>query len=75
MLKRRVQVNSSRITYISPPDATPESELNALATAYKFIIDCHAKKEAAGPRQADDLEDAMKGSNDDRARHILPEQP
>jgi hypothetical protein len=42
-------MNSSRIIYRSRPDATPEAELNALATVYRFILDCHAKKIAAEP--------------------------
>jgi hypothetical protein len=42
-------MKSSRIIYRSGPDATPEAELNALATCYRFILDCHAKKKAAEP--------------------------
>lgn len=40
-------MSSSRITYFSRLDATPDAELSALATAYRFILDCNAKKEAA----------------------------
>jgi hypothetical protein len=42
-------MDSPRMTYTSRPDATPEAELSALANVYRFILDCHAKKEAAHP--------------------------
>jgi hypothetical protein len=32
------------ITYTPRPDATPETELNALAAVYAFVLDCHSKK-------------------------------
>ncbi len=41
-------MSSSRITYTPRPDATPEGELNALAAVYRIILDCYAKKNAAG---------------------------
>ena len=37
------------VVYEPRPDATPEAELNVLANVYRFILDCHAKKEAAHP--------------------------
>jgi len=42
-------MSSARITYTPRPDATPESELDALAAIYKFILECHASKKAADP--------------------------
>jgi hypothetical protein len=42
-------MSSSRIIYTPRPEATPEAELHALATVYRFIVDCHAKKMAAEP--------------------------
>jgi len=47
-------MNSSRIIYRSRPDATPETELNAFAACYRFILDCHAKKVAAEPGSCND---------------------
>jgi hypothetical protein len=47
-------MDSPRITYTSRPDATPEAEVNVLANVYRFIFDCHAKKEAARPGGPDD---------------------
>jgi hypothetical protein len=40
-----------RIVYHPREDATPEAELKALATVYKFVFGCHAKKEDA-PKDA-----------------------
>ena len=46
----------TKIAYSPRLDPTPESELNALASIYKFILDCHAKKEGrpttSGPDDA-----------------------
>ena len=39
--------NASRITYTPRPDATPESELSALAAVYKFLLDLHTGRDAA----------------------------
>ncbi len=54
------------ITYAAHPDATSEAEISALANIYKFILDCRAKKEAAGPRQAGNLEDEKGSMHDSR---------
>ncbi len=61
-----------RIVYRPHPDTTPESELNTFASVYRFILNCHAKKEG-GPATA--LDDAKARSSDDfRAdKAILPE--
>ncbi len=42
-------MTSSRLTYTPLPDATPESELDALVAVYKFILDCHECRKAADP--------------------------
>ena len=57
-----------RITYAPRPDATPEGELNALASVYRFILDCHAKPKAVGVTSTNG-DDAMKGplKHEDRA--------
>jgi len=40
-------VSNPRIAYAVRSDHTPHTERTALVAAYLFIIDCHAKKEAA----------------------------
>ena len=40
-------MNSARITYTPRPDATPESELDALACVYRFVLERHAARAAA----------------------------
>ena len=35
------------MTYVPRHDATPESELKALATVYKFLLDRRVSKDAA----------------------------
>ena len=52
-------MSSSRITYAPRPDATPEAELEALASVYRFILDRKAKKKGARPGAPD----ARKESN------------
>jgi hypothetical protein len=52
-----------RIAYTSRPDATPEAELNVLATVYRFVLDCKAKREVVRP---DDAEDHRKPVNKNR---------
>jgi len=42
-----------RITYATRPDATPEAELSAVANVFRFVLDCHAKKEAAPESRPD----------------------
>jgi hypothetical protein len=42
-------VSDPRITYIPLPDASPESELDALVAIYAFVLETHAKKKAAVP--------------------------
>jgi hypothetical protein len=61
-------MGSARIIY-TPREATLEGELNALAAAYRFILDCHAKKKATSPGNPDDAEDV---DNDRTATEIIP---
>jgi hypothetical protein len=42
-------VSKHRLTYIPLPDATPESELDALTAVYAFVLEAHTKKKAAVP--------------------------
>ncbi len=41
--------SSATIVYVPRPGATAEEELDVLANVYRFILDRHAKKMAAGP--------------------------
>ena len=59
-----------RIAYTPRPDATPETELSALAAAYCFILELRAKKMATCPGGPDDAEDL---ENDRTATEIIPE--
>jgi len=47
-------LTNSRIIYTPRLDATPEAELSALVNVYKFILESHAKKEAAPESRPDD---------------------
>jgi hypothetical protein len=38
--------STAKIVYVPRPGATAEAELDALVNVYRFILDCHAKKEA-----------------------------
>jgi hypothetical protein len=57
------------VTYVPREDAGPKSELLALVNAYKYVLDCHSKREATCPGSPDDA----KGSKSDRARPIIQE--
>ena len=46
-------MSDARITY-TPRSRRPTGELNALASVYRFILDCHTRKEAARPDGPDD---------------------
>jgi hypothetical protein len=60
-------MSSARITFIPRPDATPKAELDALAAAYRFILDCHAKKKAA---KSDRCNDAALVRDTEGVRHV-----
>ena len=53
----------AQITLTATPGITPEQARDARARAWVFIFDCHAKKTA----RTRGGNDAMKGSNNDRA--------
>jgi hypothetical protein len=63
-------MDSPRITYAPRHDATSETELSALANAYRFILfESHTSKKG-GPATVPD--DTKEGSRDDfRADSIL----
>jgi hypothetical protein len=52
-----------RVTYTPRSDTSRELEAAALAAAYRYILDCHAKKRAA---EAGGGEDDVEGSDDGR---------
>jgi hypothetical protein len=59
-------MSSPRITYTPSSDATPETELDALANVYRFVLGCHAKKEDGPTITAP--KDALNGSKGERAQ-------
>ncbi len=69
-------MSSARITYAPRPDATPETELNALASVYSYILRCGESRrteEKKGGPATNRPDDVMKGSNDDHARVSIQE--
>ena len=56
-----------RITYAQRPEAGPESERSALAAAYRFIMDTHAKKKEATHPGSPDA--AKESKNVSRPKH------
>jgi hypothetical protein len=55
------KMGSPRITYVARPNATPETELSALATVYRFILSkSNASQKAVEPApEPDGHDDAM----------------
>jgi hypothetical protein len=49
------------VTYTPRSDTSTELEAAALATVYRYILDCHAKKKVA---EAGGGEDDVEGGND-----------
>ena len=66
------RTREAHIAYSAHPDVTPQSELNALAAVYKFILDCHVKKQdrptTSGPNDAKEIMSV-------RAKRIVPKEP
>jgi len=42
-----------RLRYIPREGASPEGELVALTSVYRFVLDCHARKKGARPSAPD----------------------
>ena len=61
--------SNPRLVYTPRQDATPEGELNALASVYRFIFDSYAKKKATRTGGPDDAE---RSPNEIRAKDIIP---
>jgi hypothetical protein len=66
-------MSSARITYSERPDVTPETETAVLGAVYRFIIDCHAKKNAATVTSSDG-DDPERRSDEIRAEASIPER-
>jgi hypothetical protein len=67
-------VDKESITYAVRPEATPETEISALANVYRFVLDCHAKKrgrllDKSGPDDAKE-----RSENDSSAKTIIPQR-
>jgi len=63
-------MSGPRITYTAHSDTNVESELSALANVYRFVLDCHAKKEAAPESRPDDEKERSR--NDSLAKTRIP---
>ena len=62
-------MNSAPVTYSQRSDVTPECEVAVLSNVFKYVLDCHAKKEAAfGGR----LDDGTKAKGDSANVSSLP---
>ena len=64
-------MSSPRITYVPRPNSTQDTELNALASVYKFVLDRRAMKEAAPESRPDDPE---RRSDEIRAKRSILER-
>ena len=64
--------DAPRITYSTRPDATPETEVSALAVIYKLCLESHAKKNAVDMSSTNG--DDAKGSKHVRARDIIQDR-
>ncbi len=49
-------MRAAQVTYTPRPDVTPRTEISALASVYRFVLDCRAKKEATRPGSPEDAE-------------------
>lgn len=54
------------VSYAPRPDATPAAELSALANVYRFVLDCHAKKEDTRPGAPNDGTKSKENSTNER---------
>ena len=66
-----VSSREPQVTYVPLPDATPERELNALAAVYRFILNRHVEKKAAGISGGE--EHARKESRDVSRNRTIPQ--
>ena len=64
-------MNSPRIAYTPRPDATPEGELNALASIYRFVL-YSAHENAAGRTSTNGGDEKERSRNDSLAKTNIP---
>jgi hypothetical protein len=55
--------DTPRIRYTPRPDTTPETELNALAAVYRFILDYHTKHKTVEPAPEPDGRDTRRSES------------
>ncbi len=55
-------------SYASLPDTTEDKESRTLGDVYRFVLDCHAKKEPAPESRPDD---GTKVKEDSANEHLL----
>jgi hypothetical protein len=67
----RVAMTSPRITYAPRPDATPEGELKALASIYRFVLNS-AHKNAAGRTTTNGGDEKERSRNVSLAKTRIP---
>jgi len=63
--------DAPHIIYTQRADTTAETELNALAAVYRFILDCHARKKAVEPAPEPDGRDGTKLQGDSADTQII----
>jgi hypothetical protein len=63
---------SSEMRYTQRPEATPGVECSAVAFCYRFILDCYARKQAAGPTEKPDDRDNAKEVEHGAATGSIP---
>ncbi len=66
-------MNSTRISYTTRPDTTPEAESATLSNIYSYVLSC-ANKNAAGVTSTNGDDAMMKGSKNDRATPSIPDR-
>ncbi len=60
-----------RFIYASRRDEAPETEADALANAFRFILDCRAKKKNVEPAPEPDVRNTRGKSDGSRATRII----
>ena len=64
-------MDNPRVIYTARPDATPEDELNALASIYRFVLNS-AHKNAAGRISTNGGDEKERSRNDSLAKTRIP---
>ena len=64
------RTSEAHIAYAQRAGITPEAEVAAVASVLRFILECHAKKEAAPESRPDDEKERSR--NDSLAKTRIP---